>query len=92
MISNDERREPLERLLLAPGLGGHLDQLYIAPTLINGEQRWSVLFGGYQNYAEARRALDDIPRALKGHGPYLRSINAVNKEAAGHWILAAQDA
>lgn len=92
MTSDDKRRGPLERLLQDPTLANHLKQLYIAPTQINGAPRWSVMFGHFNDYAEAQRALDTLPRALKGHGPYLRSINAVKKEAAGQWMPAAQDA
>ena len=66
MTSDGEGREPLERVLHDPRLAKYLDQLYIAPTRINGAQRWSVLFGGYQNYAEARQALKDIPTGIEG--------------------------
>ncbi len=91
MTSDDDARGPLEKLLLDPALAAHLDHLYIAPTQINGSRRWSVLFGGFDSYSEARQALQDIPRVLKGHGPYLRSLNAVKKEATSYWMLAQQD-
>jgi septal ring-binding cell division protein DamX len=65
--------------------------LYIAPAAINGAQRWSVLYGSYDNYAAAQQALNAIPTALKARGPYLRSLNAVKKEATSQWLLAQQE-
>jgi len=91
MTSEDARRAPLDRFLLEPTLQAHLDQLYIAPAQIDGAQRWSVLYGSYDNYDAAHKALNEIPVALRTRGPYLRSLTAVKKEATSQWLLAQQD-
>jgi MSHA biogenesis protein MshM len=91
MTSDSAAAAPLERYLQEPARLAHLDDLYIAPAHINGTQRWSVLYGSYDSYAAALKALQEIPVALKGHGPYLRSLTAVKKEASGHWLPAQQD-
>jgi type II secretory pathway predicted ATPase ExeA len=91
MTSDDTARAPLERFLNHPALQAHLDQVYIAPAMVNGSQRWSVLYGSFENYSDAQQAINSIPKALKGHGPYLRSLTAVKKEATGHWLLAQQN-
>lgn len=91
MTSEDAARAPLDRFLQNPALQAHLDQLYIAPADINGAQRWSVLYGSYASYADAQQALQEIPAALKVRGPYLRSLNAVKKEATSQWLLAKQE-
>ncbi len=91
MTSDDARRAPLDRFLLDPTLQAHLDQVYIAPAQINGAQRWSVLYGSYDNYDAAHKALNEIPVALKARGPYLRSLTAVKKEASSQWLFAQQD-
>ncbi len=91
MTSDDAARVPLDRFLQNPSLQAHLDQLYVAPADINGAQRWSVLYGSYENYADAQQALHEIPAALKARGPYLRSLNAVKKEATSQWLLAKQE-
>ncbi len=91
MTSDDVEAAPLERFLLNPALKGHLDQVYIAPTVVNGTQRWSVLYGSFNNYADAQQAISTIPKALKAHGPYMRSLSAVKKEATSHGLLAQQN-
>lgn len=92
MTSDDAARGPLQRLLRDPALAGHLQQVYLAPTQVSGSRRWSVLYGDYAGFNEARAALDSLPRALRGQGPYLRSLSAVKKEAALHGLLVTQDA
>jgi len=62
--------------------------VYIAPTVVNGSQRWSVLYGSFDSYSAAQQAIQAIPKALKAHGPYLRSLTAVKKEATGLWLVA----
>ncbi len=91
MTSDDESRHPLERLLQDARLQAHLPQLYLAPTLVKGTARWSVFYGRYNRFDDAEQALDEIPAMLKKRGPYLRSLNAVMKEATGQWMLAQQD-
>lgn len=91
LTSDDTARAPLERFLKTPALQAHLDQVYIAPAMVNGTQRWSVLYGSFENYSDAQQAINSIPKALKGYGPYLRSLTAVKKEATGHWLLAQQN-
>ncbi|MCA1804519.1 MAG: AAA family ATPase [Xanthomonadaceae bacterium] len=91
MTSDSAAPAPLERYLMEPARLAHLDRLYIVPAAINGTQRWSVLYGNYDSYAAAQLALQEIPAALKGNGPYLRSLPAVKKEASGYWLPARQD-
>jgi type II secretory pathway predicted ATPase ExeA len=91
MTSDSDASSPVERYLQASTRLAHLDELYIVPTHINGLRRWSVLYGSFDNYAAAQQALQNIPPALQGHGPYLRSLTAVKKEASGHWLPARQD-
>jgi type II secretory pathway predicted ATPase ExeA len=91
MTSDDSAQAPLERFLLNPALQAHLEKLYIAPAVVNGSQRWSVLYGSFDSYAAAQQALNVIPTVLKGHGPYMRSLTAVKKEATGLWLLAQQN-
>ncbi|MBU1190986.1 MAG: AAA family ATPase [Gammaproteobacteria bacterium] len=91
MTSDDTARAPLERFLNHPALQAHLDQVYIAPAMVNGTQRWSVLYGSFENYSDAQQAISSIPKALKGYGPYLRSLTAVKKEATGHWRVAQRN-
>lgn len=88
MTSDDSTQAPLERFLLNPTLQAHLDQLYIAPTVVNGSPCWSVLYGSFDSYSAAQQAIHAIPKALKAHGPYLRSLTAVKKEATGLWLVA----
>ena len=90
MTSDSADRVALERYLQAPSRAAHIDKLYIAPTHINGTQRWSVLYGSYDSFSAAQQSLQEIPTALKGYGPYLRSLSAVKKEASAHW-LARED-
>ncbi|MCW8874168.1 MAG: AAA family ATPase [Gammaproteobacteria bacterium] len=91
MTSDSAAPAPLERYLMEPARQAHHDHLYIVPVDIDGTQRWSVLYGIYDSYAAAQLALQEIPAALKGNGPYLRSLTAVKKEASGYWLPARQD-
>ncbi|MFN2308710.1 MAG: ExeA family protein [Gammaproteobacteria bacterium] len=91
MTSDDAAQAPLERYLLASDRAEHLDRLYVAPARINDTPRWSVLYGSYASYGAAQQALAALPAALKGHGPYLRPLTAVKKEASGHWLPTRQD-
>lgn len=91
MTSDASAQAPLEHFLLNPALQAHLDQLYIAPAVVNGSQRWSVLYGSFDSYAAAQQALNVIPTALKGNGPYLRSLTSVKKEATSLWLVAQQN-
>lgn len=91
MTSDSAATAPVERYLQASTRLDHLEDLYIAPVHINGSRRWSVLYGSFDSYAAAQQALQNIPAALQGHGPYLRPLTAVKKEASGHWPPARQD-
>ena len=91
MTSDGPDTAPLARLLLDQNLQTHLDRIYIAPAQVAGRQRWSVLYGEFETYAAAQRALAVLPAALQGHGPYLRSLTAIQKEASSHWLSTQQD-
>lgn len=91
MTSDGADAAPLERLLLDDRLQAHLDRIYIAPAQVAGRQRWSVLYGQFETYAAAQHALTALPAVLQGHGPYLRSLTAIQKEASGHWLSTQQE-
>ncbi len=91
LLSEDAGTGPLERFLRRPGIRAHLDDIYVYATEVKGTPRWSVVMGGYADHAAAKEAMAALPEGLRTYHPYLRSVEAVRREATGSGMLAQGD-
>ncbi len=74
LLTDNDDLQVLERLLSSPPYAAIRDQIYLYRSEVSGRQRWSLLYGEYQNKTEARAALAGLPLSIQRHQPYLRSL------------------
>ncbi|MGE0081921.1 MAG: SPOR domain-containing protein [Thiohalomonadaceae bacterium] len=71
-LLSSRSRADLERLVQAHGL---VDANYYAVDRADG-RHYRLIYGGFETVAEARRALDALPRALHAHGAWVNNYPA----------------
>jgi len=52
-----------------------LQDVYVYETYIGGRSWYSVVFGNFSSYSEARDALRGLPRDLARHSPFIRNLS-----------------
>jgi len=81
MVSDARGRAYLEQYLAEAARAVEPDKLYVVPTGSPDAPRFGVLFGSYDDKAQALAALDGLPTALRQFRPYVRPLEAVRDEA-----------
>ena len=70
----------LEALIKSPDIARWKNQLLLHEGQLKGERIIVVSVGNYASYAEARRAAEVMPAALKLHQPLTRTIDSLRRE------------
>ncbi len=81
MVTDAREREYLEGYLAEAGRSVPPASLYLVPQGSPQSPRLGVLFGGYDQRAQAAEALAGLPQPLRQFKPYVRSIDSVREEA-----------
>ena len=77
MLIGIDRGAGLEASLRRGGLGADLERVWLYRTRIRGVELLSVLLGDFPNQDEARRALQELPPALRQAKPFVRSLREI---------------
>ena len=81
MVSDARSRAYLEQYLAEAGRAVEADRLFVVPTGSPESPRFGVLFGSYDDKAQALAALEALPQPLRQFRPYVRPLEAVRDEA-----------
>ena len=80
MLRDSEARRDLEKFLQRNDVQPYLDMMYVYRTSIKGQTMTGVVYGEYQNYRQAMKALNHLPDPMKKHGPHLRTVKGLRKD------------
>ena len=80
MLRDSEARRDLEKFLQRNDVQPYLDMMYVYRTSIKGQTMTGVVYGEYQNYRQAMKALNRLPDPMKRHGPHLRTVKGLRKD------------
>ena len=69
--------DKVNEFLLRAGKSLNMKDLYVYEATIRGKKMYSMLYNEYESWDVAVRDLQYLPKALKLHGPYLRTIKAI---------------
>ena len=78
-----DRGAGLEASLRHGGLGADLERVWLYRTRIGGVELLSVLLGDFPSQDEARRALQELPPALRQAKPFVRPLREIRGGNAG---------
>ncbi len=69
--------EKVNQFLQNVGKSLNMKDLYVYEATIRGKKMYSILYNDYESWDVAVRDLQYLPKSLKVHGPYLRTIKAI---------------
>jgi len=61
-----------------------INKLYVYPTLAKEKPYWTVLYGSFSDRLAAQEALGQLPQALMGNQPLLRTVQGIRDEIRRH--------
>jgi type II secretory pathway predicted ATPase ExeA/septal ring-binding cell division protein DamX len=80
MVTDAREREYLESYLAEAGRSVEPARLFLVASGSPQSPRVGVLFGGYEQRAQAAEALAALPQPLRQFKPYVRSLDSVREE------------
>jgi type II secretory pathway predicted ATPase ExeA/septal ring-binding cell division protein DamX len=80
MLRKNEAQRDLEKFLQRADIQPYIDMMYIYRTTIKGQPMTGVVYGEYQNYKQAIKALKQLPDPMKKHGPHLRTVKGLRQD------------
>jgi septal ring-binding cell division protein DamX len=81
LVSDAKSRAFLEQYLGEAGRAVDADKLYVVPSGSPDAPRYGVIYGAWDDRAQALAALEALPVALRQFKPYVRPLGSVRDEA-----------
>ena len=80
LLTPASEKGALTRLLESDALQTHRDKLFIYPATVQNQKMFNLLYGEFNNYADAQQSLHNLPAELKDNQPFLRNVRQVFAE------------